>query len=197
MKKRILSISTIIILVIVFLIFRLINVKKEFEEYLKVNYPNNIFQVDLPKIDFIYGNYYSDVFCISDSISFKISKSWNTKQLSEYYSEIKNKEKNNFEIAEVFSNSEVEKYISSISAGSKFPTTENYKYDAIYISIIPDTDILSITKDIFNLLKEKKIEVAEINITYEKNMGVYEGHFSDKDYDLNINEIQDKIVKIK
>ena len=197
MKKRILSISTIIILVIVFLIFRLINVKKEFEEYLKVNYPNNIFQVDLPKIDFIYGNYYSDVFCISDSISFKISKSWNTKQLSEYYSEIKNKEKNNFEIAEVFSNSEVEKYISSISAGSKFPTTENYKYDAIYISIILDTDILSITKDIFNLLKEKKIEVDEINITYEKNMGVYEGHFSDKDYDLNINEIQDKIVKIK
>lgn len=197
MKKRILSISTIIILVIAFLIFRLINVKKEFEEYLKVNYPKSIFQVDLPKIDVIYGNYYSDVFCISDSISFKISKSWNTKQLSEYYSEIKNKEKNNFEIAEIFSNSEVEKYISSISAGSKFPTTENYKYDAIYISIIPDTDMLSITKDIFNLLKEKKIEVDEINITYEKNMGVYEGHFSDKDYDLNINEIQDKIIKIK
>ncbi|MGG7144175.1 hypothetical protein ACQPVP_12005 [Clostridium nigeriense] len=197
MKKIILSISISFILVISLLIFILINAKKEFEEYLKVNYPNNIFQVNLPKIDVIYGSYYSDVFCISDSISFKISKSWNTKQVSEHYSEIKNKEKNNFEIAQIFSNSEVEKYISSISAGSKFPTTEKYKYDAIYISVIPDTDMLYITKDIFNLLKEKKIEVAEINITYEKNMGVYEGHFSDKDYDLNINEIEDKIIKIK
>lgn len=197
MKKIIVSISTIIILVTAFLIFILINVKKDFEEYLKVNYPNNIFQVDLPKIDVIYGSYYSDVFCINDSISFKISKSWNTKQVSEHYSEMKNKEKNDSEIAEIFSNSEVEKYISSISAGSKFPTTEKYKYDAIYISIIPDTDMLSITKDIFNLLKEKKIEVAQINITYEKDMGVYEGHFSDKDYDLNINEIEDKIIKIK
>lgn len=66
-----------------------------------------------------------------------------------------------------------------------------------YIIIIPDTDMLSVTKDVFKLLKEKKIEVAEINITYEKNMGVYEGHFSDKDYDLNINEIEEKIIKIK
>ena len=197
MRKIILSISTIIILVISVAIFILINVKKDFEEYLKVNYPNSVFQVDLPKIDFIYGSYYSDVFCISDSISFKISKSWNTKQISENYSEIKNKEKNNFEIAQVFSNSEVEKYIRSISAGNKFPKTEKYKYDAIYLSIIPDTEMISITKDIFNFLKEKKIEVAEINISYEKNMGVYEAQFSDKDYDLNINEIEEKIIKIK
>lgn len=57
--------------------------------------------------------------------------------------------------------------------------------------------MISITKDIFNFLKEKKIEVAEINISYEKNMGVYEAQFSDKDYDLNINEIEEKIIKIK
>ena len=57
--------------------------------------------------------------------------------------------------------------------------------------------MLSVTKDVFKLLKEKKIEVAEINISYEKNMGVYEGQFSDKDYDLDVNEIEEKIIKIK
>lgn len=83
MKKIILSIVSIIILVIALAMFRLINVRSEFEKYLKVTYPNNIFQVDLPKIDFLYGSYYSDVFCINDSISFKISKSWSTKKVSE------------------------------------------------------------------------------------------------------------------
>lgn len=197
MKKIILSISTIIILVIAFLIFILINVKKEFEEYLKVNYPNNIFQVDLPKIDFIYGSYYSDVFCISDSISFKVSKSWNTKEISDHYIDIKDNEKNNFEIAEIFSNSEVEKYISSISAGNKFPTIEKYKYDSINIIIIRNNDMLSIISDILKTLKENKVKVDEIGITYEKDMSVYEGHFTDKDYDLSINEIEEKIIKIK
>lgn len=74
---------------------------------------------------------------------------------------------------------------------------EKDTYDAIYLSIIPNSDMGSITKDIFQLLKEKNIGVDEINITYEKNMVVYEGHFSDKDYDLNINEIEEKILKIK
>ena len=93
MKRRILSIVSIIILFIVLLIFRLINVRSEFYKYLKVNYPNNSFQVNLPKIDILYGSYYSDVFCINDSRSFKISKSWNTKKVSEQYFDMKNREK--------------------------------------------------------------------------------------------------------
>ncbi|MGG7057350.1 hypothetical protein ACQPUY_11145 [Clostridium nigeriense] len=197
MKKVILSIISVIILVIVLLIFKLINLRSEFEKYLKVTYTNNIFQVDLPKIDFIYGSYYSNVFCINDSISFNISKSWSTKKISEYYMEIKNQEKNNSEIAQIFSDTEVEKYISSISGGSKIPTVEKDTYGAIYLSIMPDSEMVSVTKDIFQLLKEKKISVEEINITYEQNKGVYEGHFSDKDYDLDVNEIEAKITKIK
>jgi hypothetical protein len=197
MKKVVLSFISVIILVIVLVIFKLINLRSEFEKYLKITYPNNIFQVDLPKIDFIYGSYYSDVFCINDSITFQISKSWSTKKISEYYMDIKNQEKNNSEIAQIFSNTEVEKYISSVSGGSKIPTVEKDTYDVIYLSIIPDSEMVSVTKDIFQVFKEKNISVEEINITYEENKGVYEGHFSDKDYYLEVNGIEAKIIKIK
>ena len=78
-------------LVVALAMFILINVKLQFNKHLEATYPDNHFQVQgLPKIDVLYGTYYSQVFCLDDSRTFTISKSWNTKRISESYIKIKN-----------------------------------------------------------------------------------------------------------
>ena len=81
MKRIKLAIISIIAIGIILFILILAKAQGEFKEYLKINYPNNTFKVYLPKIDIIYGSYYSDVVSIDDNISFKIIKSWNTKEV--------------------------------------------------------------------------------------------------------------------
>lgn len=84
MKKIILSIGAGVLLVITLVVFMLINVKLKFNRHLEVTYPDNHFYVQgLPKIDFLSGSYYSQVFCLDDSRTFTISKYWNTKQISD------------------------------------------------------------------------------------------------------------------
>jgi hypothetical protein len=172
-------------------------VRGEFVRHLEVAYPDNTFQVGFVLADPIYGNYVSKATCLEDYTEFAISKSWNTKKISDNYPTSKSQSQYNAMIGDVFKASSIIGEIESVTGGGKKPFDGSGNYDQINFHLADEKEHALDVEEILRILESSCIEAETIYFTYEKEKHVYQILLSADDYDLNEEEIQKRIEMIK
>jgi hypothetical protein len=175
----------------------LASVGREFSAHLKVQYPEASFKRGIVKVDIIHGNYYSMVTSLEDDTVFPIAKYFHSKDIYEDYPQAKSKKQYNSKIRDIFKDSDVENFVSSITGGGKIPFTDEASYEQINVYLTGSEDNVSTVKNILDILKEKDIHYERIGFTYEKDNGIYEVWLSSKDFLLSKEEIGLKVIKVK
>lgn len=186
-KKILLVIVTgILALVLTGFVF-FMSIRSEFKTYLSKEYPEQEFDIGYVKFDPLYGNYYSYVTCLDDSIHFGISKSFSTKKISEYYSQAKSAIQRNSSLKAIFKGSDIETTILNVSGGSS----------QIYLHIIQNANLVAVTTKTIDILKKNSITVERLVLTQEKDKHVYEIILSPADYALTESELAAKVEQRK
>jgi len=139
-KVTLICVTGIIIILTLRVFFILNSVGNGFAKYLTTQYPKLSFKVDSTKINFLYSNYYAKVTCLSDGTVFWISKNFNTKDISEDYYQYKSTSEYNSNLKDIFDGSDIQKYIASITGGSKSLFTENATYEQINVQLVNDVN---------------------------------------------------------
>lgn len=196
-KRNLLVIVTGIIALVLtgFLFF--MSIRSEFKTYLSKEYPEQKFDVGYVKIDPIYGSYYSSVTCLDDSIAFGISKSFNTKKISEYYSQAKSTNQYNAKIRAIFNGSDIKSAIINVSGGSRSTFQNDGLYSQISLSITENVNLISVTKKTIAILRENNITAQRLDLTQGKDKHVYEITLSPADYGLTESELEAKVEQRK
>lgn len=195
-KVFLVSVVGMLALVLTGFIF-FMSIRSEFENYLSKEYPEQKFDVGFVKIEPIYGNYFADVTCLDDYISFRISKSFNTKEIHEGYSQSKSANQYNSKIRAIFNNSDIKSDIKDVSGGSEIPFQNNGLYRQINLFITEDADMVSVATKTLTILKENNISAEIVGLTQERDKHVYEIRLSTDDYTLPKSELEAKVQRIK
>ncbi len=175
----------------------LIVVRGQFSTHLKESYPERTFSVGFAKVDPIYGKFYTRVTCLEDYVTFTVSKSWNTKKISDNYQPSKSQMQYNAMIRDVFKTSAIIGEIESLTGSGKKQFDGSGNYDQINFHLADEKEHARDIEEILRILDASGIEAETIYFTYEKEKHVYQIHLSADDYDLNEEEIQNRIEMIK
>ena len=196
--KRILIgiLGTALVLVLASFIY-LNGIRGEFKEYLGQEYPGLSFTVGFTKIDPLYEKFYSKATCLEDGTVFSLSKSFNTKQISDNYARTKSQHRYNSTLEEIFKGSTIESRIRSITGGEKTLFQNDGKYTQINIHLADDAQHILAVKEAMHILKGSNITAERITFSFEKNKSVYEIQLSSDDYGLYEKDIEAKLRKIK
>ena len=194
-----------ILLVVITLIFALVltwfllamNIRSEFKNHLSKKYPEQRFDVGFVKIEPINGYYFADVTCLGDYISFPISKSFNTKIISEDYPQYKSQIQYNSKIKDIIYGSNIKSYVNEVTGGGKIPFQDDGVYSQINLYITEDADMVSVATKTLTILKENNISAEIVGLMQERNKHVYEIRLSTDDYALPNSEIAAKVQRIK
>lgn len=198
-KRKLFLISAVGILVALCLVafIFLMGIRGEFTKYLEEKYSDRSFKVGFTKIDPIYGSFYAEVTCLDDVTFFPISKSFNTKNISENYLQNKKQNEYNSKIKGIFENNDIENYIGSVTGSGEKLIESNGKYTQINIYLRDDAlEPILVIKKALDILKNNNILAEVIILMYEKDKHVYEIRLSSDDYDLTEKEIVAKVRKI-
>ena len=196
-KKNLLVIVTGIIALVLTGFLFVMSIRSEFKTYLSKEYPEQKFDVGYVKIDPIYGSYYSSVTCLDDSIPFGISKSFNTKKISEYYSQAKSTNQYNAKIRAIFNGSGIKSAIINVSGGSRSPFQNDGLYSQISLLITENVNLISVTKKTIAILRENNITAERLDLTQGKDKHVYEITLSPADCGLTESELETKVEQRK
>lgn len=186
----------LLVLVIVSGIF-LMNIREDFKEHLKAEYPELLFTVGFTKIDPVFGSFYAEATCLNDNTVFSIRQSFNTKRIRENYSQNKSQNQYNSKIKGIFRGSDVESKIKSATGGGKSFFDNAVIYSQISVSLVREAQHISVVKEILRIIKANDIVVENILFTYEKNNGIYQILLSEEDYNMSEKEIEVKVIKIE
>jgi hypothetical protein len=172
-------------------------IRGEFVKHLAEKYPEQSFAVSFTKIDPIYGKFYAKVTCLDDYTPFPITKSFKTKEISDDYLQYKSRNQYNSRIQEVFTGSDIESYLKSVTGGGKTLFENGGVYEQINIHLSNDIEHISVSKKVLNILKGNNIAAERVIITWEEDKHVYELRLSLDDYLLPEKEIEAMVQKIK
>ena len=165
-KVLLVSIAGIIALVLTGLSF-FMSIRSDFTKYLNEKYPGQIFRIGFVKIEPIYGNYFANVTCLDDKISFPISKSFNTKEIREDYPQAKSHVQYNSKLRDIFYGSDIKRYIIDLSGGGKIPFQNDGLYSQINLHITEDADLISVARRSISILRENKITAETVGLMYQ------------------------------
>ncbi|HKL10348.1 MAG TPA: hypothetical protein VJ990_02835 [Clostridia bacterium] len=197
-KKKIISILLwILVAVLIAFLGFLMLVRNELSDYIEAKYPDKTFSIGFTKIDPIYEKFYSRGTCLDDDTVFGIYKSWNTKKISDSYSENKNQNEYNEMIRSIFMFMPIQSEIKSVTGSGKTPYIGNPNFDQINFYLADEKDHAEDIEVILNRLEERKIEAVAIIMSYEKDGHVYSIRLSSEDYGLSLEEIKSRIEMIK
>lgn len=187
----------ILLLSILAALIFLMGIRGEFVEHLVEKYPEQSFAVGFTKIDPIYGRFYAKGTCLDDDTSFPISKSFNTTEIFDDYLQYKSRNQYNAKIQKVFTGSDIESYLKSVTGGGKTLFENGGAYEQINIHLSDGVEHISVSKKVLNILKENNIAAESVIITWEEDKHVYELRLSPDDSLLPEKEIEAKVQKIK
>lgn len=195
-KVLLVSVAGILALALTGILFY-INIRSEFINHLSKEYPKQKFDVGFVKIEPIYGNYFANVTCLDDYISFPISKSFNTKIISEDYPQYKSRIQYNSKIRDIVYGSNIRSYVNEVTGGGKIPFQDDGVYSQINLYITEDADIVSVATKTLAILNENNISAEIVGLMQEKDKHVYEIRLSTDDYALPKSELEAKVQRIK
>ncbi|HVJ47626.1 hypothetical protein [Desulfitobacterium sp.] len=195
-KVLLVSVAGILALALTGILF-FISIRSEFINHLSKEYPEQKFDVGFVKIEPIYGNYFADVTCLDDYISFRISKNFRTKEIHESYSQSKSVNQYNSKIKAIFNNSDIKSEIKYVSGGGRIPFQDDGLYSQVNLTITEDANLVSVATKTLGILKENNISAETVGLMQEKDKHVYEIRLSTDDYALPKNELEAKVQMIK
>lgn len=195
-KVLLISITAVLALVFAWFLFTA-SIRSEFKSHLSKTYPEQKFNMGFVKFEPIYGNYFADVTCLDDSISFRVSKNNYTKVISDYYSGAKRVSQYNSKIKAIFNSSDLKNAIRDVSGWGSSPYKDDGVYDQISLVITENIDLISFATKTIALLKENNISAEIVGILQEKDNRVYEIRLSPADYSLSKSELEAKIERRK
>ena len=111
--------------------------------------------------------------------------------------ESKNRNDYNAFINNVFFGKPIYKEIESVTGSGKDAFDGSGNLDQINFYLADEKEHVSDIGDILKILDSRNIVVERIYFTYEKEKHVYQLQLSADDYDLNEEEIQNRIEMIK
>ena len=196
-KKILLVVITVIFALVLTWFLLTMIIRSEFKNHLTKKYPEQRFDVGFVKIEPIYGYYFADVTCLDDYISFPISKSFNTKIISEDYPQYKSQIQYNSKIKDIIYGSNIKSYVNEVTGGGKIPFQDDGVYSQINLYITEDADMVSVATKTLTILKENNISAEIVGLMQERNKHVYEIRLSTDDYALPKSEIEAKVQRIK
>jgi hypothetical protein len=182
---------------VIFVFIYLLNIRNEFVQYLKVQYPEQSFKVGFTKVDILYDKYHASAVSLADDIHFGVFKAFNTSNIHTNYDDLKNSAQYKSKLKGIFEGSAVEKDIINVSGGSKAPYDNSGTFEQISIHLISDTDHISDAYKIIKILKDNKITAERVDFMYEKDKNVYELVLSSNDFNLTEKDLESKVRKIK
>jgi hypothetical protein len=182
---------------VLFVFVYLLNIRNEFVQYLKAQYPEHSFKVGFTKVDILYDKYYASAVSLTDDIHFGVFKAFNTKNIRTNYAELKNSALHKSKFKSLFEGSAVEKDIKNVSGGGKAPYDNSGTFEQINISLNSNTDLTAAAHSILNLLKDKGITAERVDFMHEKDKNVYELVLSSNDFNLTEKDLEAKVRKIK
>ena len=193
-KVLLISISVIFVLVLAWLLY-IMNIRSEIKTHLGKKYPEQKFAVCIVKYDPLYGNYFADVTCLDDSIHFRVGKNSYTKEVSDYYGEMKRTAQSNSEVTALFEQSDIKSSIDKVSGWGISPS--GGEFGGISLILTEDADMASVAVQTIVTLRENNISSQTVDLLQEKDKKLYELRLLPADYALTKNELEAKIERRK
>jgi hypothetical protein len=196
--KKTLKVAAVVLAAMIIAGFAfLIVVRGQFSAHLKEAYPGKTFSVGFVIVDPIYGNFVSKADCLDDYTNFTVSKSWNTKKISDNYPASKSQMQYNAMIGDIFEASPIIGEIESVTGGGKKPFDGSGNFDQINFHLADEKEHASDIVAILRILEVSGIEAQRIIFTYEMDKHVYVARLSSEDYGLSGDEIKSRIEMLK